>query len=235
MEAFLEWTKYANLNVEFVGASGRSDVAILELPECDIRVRFKQNVGSYSYLGKSTRIQASLAVSYDDQGQPSGKARQLETMNFDQSWWSEERDYQLKRDFPLVAARFPEIERIASGSHSKGVPDKGTALHEVGHALGLVHEHQHPEAGIKWNKEVVYNDMAKHGWSKEMVNRNIFSIAEKNTHNFTAYDSKSVMVYSIPAAWTTDGDSVKKNSDLSEGDKEGIAKWYPGRWTPTRQ
>jgi hypothetical protein len=30
-------------------------------------------------------------------------------------------------------------------------------LHEFGHALGAIHEHQNPQAGIPWNKEAVYN------------------------------------------------------------------------------
>ena len=31
-------------------------------------------------------------------------------------------------------------------------------LHEFGHALGAIHEHQHPDAGIPWNKEAVYQN-----------------------------------------------------------------------------
>jgi len=33
--------------------------------------------------------------------------------------------------------------------------DLGTVLHEFGHALGLIHEHQNPASGgFKWNREV---------------------------------------------------------------------------------
>jgi hypothetical protein len=28
-------------------------------------------------------------------------------------------------------------------------------IHEFGHALGLIHEHQNPSGGIQWNKPVV--------------------------------------------------------------------------------
>ena len=28
-------------------------------------------------------------------------------------------------------------------------------LHEFGHALGLIHEHQNPEGGIEWNEPAV--------------------------------------------------------------------------------
>ena len=46
--------------------------------------------------------------------------------------------------------------------------------HEFGHAIGLQHEHQHPSIGIQWNKKVVIADMAKQGWTQEMVEHNIF-------------------------------------------------------------
>ena len=32
-----------------------------------------------------------------------------------------------------------------------------TAIHEIGHALGLKHEHQNPNAGIVWNRQAVYD------------------------------------------------------------------------------
>jgi hypothetical protein len=31
-----------------------------------------------------------------------------------------------------------------------------TALHEIGHTLGLAHEHQNPQSGIAWNEAAVY-------------------------------------------------------------------------------
>jgi hypothetical protein len=34
-----------------------------------------------------------------------------------------------------------------------------TALHEIGHTLGLPHEHQNPNAGIVWDEEKVYAEL----------------------------------------------------------------------------
>lgn len=36
-----------------------------------------------------------------------------------------------------------------------GWVDERTILHETGHALGLVHEHQHPEGKIDWDMQKV--------------------------------------------------------------------------------
>jgi hypothetical protein len=39
--------------------------------------------------------------------------------------------------------------------------DIDTAVHEIGHTLGFPHEHQNPYAGIVWDEEAVYADLAK--------------------------------------------------------------------------
>lgn len=50
------------------------------------------------------------------------------------------------------ASRIP----LESFSMNLGFVDRPTVLHEFGHALGLIHEHQSPfEGGFKWNKEEV--------------------------------------------------------------------------------
>ena len=45
----------------------------------------------------------------------------------------------------------------------------GTALHELGHVLGMEHEHQNPFAGIKWHELAVYDSLAKppNSWSRQ--------------------------------------------------------------------
>ncbi len=35
-----------------------------------------------------------------------------------------------------------------------------TAIHEIGHTLGFPHEHQNPNAGILWDEEAVYTELA---------------------------------------------------------------------------
>lgn len=109
-----------------------------------------------------------------------------------------------------------------------------TTIHEFGHALGLIHEHQNPVAGINWNKEVVYREYAgaPNFWSRAQVDNNLFRRYERNTTNFSTYDPESIMHYSIPARHTTDGFSVGNNTELSATDKSFIASIYPGDVTP---
>ena len=39
-----------------------------------------------------------------------------------------------------------------------GFVDRATVLHEFGHSLGLIHEHQSPfKGGFEWNREEVSN------------------------------------------------------------------------------
>ena len=47
-------------------------------------------------------------------------------------------------------------------------------LHEFGHALGCIHEHQSPVAGIQWNEPVVIRTYALDGWDEATVRKNVF-------------------------------------------------------------
>ncbi|MEZ4810077.1 MAG: M12 family metallopeptidase [Allomuricauda sp.] len=101
-----------------------------------------------------------------------------------------------------------------------------TTLHEFGHALGLHHEHQHPEGNIQWNKPVVYNYYTSKGWTIGQIDDNIFTKYEETLSNFK-YDSFSIMHYPIPQEFTLNGYNVGWNSDLSPTDKTVIMEMYP--------
>lgn len=103
-----------------------------------------------------------------------------------------------------------------------------TVLHEFGHAIGLLHEHYSPISGIHWNKEAVYRELKQtQGWTKEMVDVNLFQQYNVNYTNGTKYDPKSIMHYPVFARWTTDNYSVNWNNQLSEGDIALIKLLYP--------
>jgi len=103
-------------------------------------------------------------------------------------------------------------------------------VHEFGHALGLIHEHSSPAAGgIHWNKPVVYRyyEGPPNNWTPQQVDFNLFQTYAAAVTNYTALDPTSIMMYPIPAGFTTDGRVVGWNTALSNTDKAFIAQMYP--------
>jgi hypothetical protein len=106
---------------------------------------------------------------------------------------------------------------------------RGEVWHEFGHALGFIHEHQSPNSGILWNKEVVYKFYGNNpiNWSRTMIDQNIFSRYSSTITNSSAYDQFSIMHYSIPSMFTTNGYSVKKTIKFSSTDSAFAKEIYP--------
>jgi hypothetical protein len=102
-----------------------------------------------------------------------------------------------------------------------------TVLHEFGHTIGCMHEHENPKGGIKWNKKLAYTYYMEQGWSKEEVDEQVFSKLSINSIRGTKIDKNSIMMYPIPNEITLDDFEVGWNNDLSVGDKKFIAKIYP--------
>jgi matrixin len=105
---------------------------------------------------------------------------------------------------------------------------RSVVLHEFGHALGLIHEHQNPVAGISWNRDAVIRELSgpPNSWSVEQIEFNVLKPASPGEVIATPLDRSSIMMYPIPASWTTDGFSTGFNSDLSEKDKKFIRAQY---------
>lgn len=103
-------------------------------------------------------------------------------------------------------------------------------LHEFGHALGLIHEHQNPEDPIRWNRDAVIRDLSgpPNNWDLATIENNIFKKYAQHEVLATPVDNESIMMYMIPAAWTEKGYfSADLNSDLSSVDRDLIREAYP--------
>ncbi len=102
-------------------------------------------------------------------------------------------------------------------------------LHEFGHALGCIHEHQHPQTGIPWNRDAVYSYYGEtNKWSKQQVDQNIFQKYGTDITQFSQYDRESIMHYPVPKDLTFEGFEVAWNTELSPMDKKFIGEMYPG-------
>jgi hypothetical protein len=106
--------------------------------------------------------------------------------------------------------------------------DVSTVMHEFGHVLGMIHEHQNPLGQtIDWNKQKVY-DWAKEtqGWDKDMTDKNILNKYDKNQVNGSSFDPLSIMLYFFPGDLTNNGKGTNQNLRLSGLDMEFINKNY---------
>lgn len=107
--------------------------------------------------------------------------------------------------------------------------DYKVVRHELGHSLGLAHEHQHPEGGIPWNKPNVINDLTgpPNYWSLSEIQYNVFNVLSRELVDFSIFDRSSIMLYPTPDHWVLTGVGTPLNTDWSGGDKAMLKKHYP--------
>lgn len=111
---------------------------------------------------------------------------------------------------------------------------RGTALHELGHVLGMEHEHQNPFAGIKWHEEAVYDSLSKppNSWSREATFHNILEKLTSEQVQGSTWDPDSIMEYEFEAGLIDEPQQYDLNgltppATLSNADKTWALKFYP--------
>ena len=122
------------------------------------------------------------------------------------------------------------IRSTEESTMNLGWLDAGTIIHEFGHVLGLIHEHQNPKGkSIQWDESKVY-EWAKQtqGWDHETTYHNIIERYDINQLNASKFDPKSIMLYFFPPQLTTNNKGTTSNHQLSLEDITYISKMYPG-------
>jgi hypothetical protein len=133
----------------------------------------------------------------------------------------------------LVKKYFPVGEPTMNfGWLKDDTPEKEyrrVVIHEFGHALGCIHEHQSPTETLKWDKAAVYAAFSgpPNNWSKAEIDVNILEKYTPKGIVASMFDIKSIMLYQFDASLFLDHKGTPLNTALSTMDKSFIKQMYP--------
>jgi hypothetical protein len=109
--------------------------------------------------------------------------------------------------------------------------ERDNVLHEFGHVLGLIEEHQNPGADIRWDRAAVLRTLqgAPNFWSPEQVEEKVFRpVPRSQVGDYRPFDPRSIMSFTFPPDMTG-GLALGSEGGLSDSDKALVRRLYPGR------
>jgi hypothetical protein len=129
----------------------------------------------------------------------------------------------------------PQNERTMSFGWPLNRDDYGltTAIHEIGHTLGMPHEHQNPFAGIVWNEDAVYKYLGgpPNNWPRQTTFQNVLRKLDPAEVTGSNWDPDSIMEYQFPAGLITEPaayhEGIFPPGTISQLDRTWATTWYP--------
>jgi hypothetical protein len=169
---------------------------------CDIRITFDKNLGAYSLLGNQssrkdqTPYKESMNLGWlDAPGKDSNKPQLNKTSG--------------KGTFIFNGG---EVVKVGSGNmQNYGNETGSTIIHEFGHALGMIHEHQNPKQ-LPFLYDIKKLNAKFSGppnnWKPEQIKTNITFLEDASEFNSSDFDDLSIMKYSYSPELLLDIDMV---------------------------
>ncbi len=104
-------------------------------------------------------------------------------------------------------------------------------LHEIGHSLGLEHEHQNPACPLQFNKDAVREHyLGKHDWDDDKIEYNIYRKISSGKAS-PEWDEHSIMGYEFPEGLIDVPKAFRGglfvSAKISDADKHYIRALYP--------
>lgn len=201
------WPNGSKLSVAFKG--GNTDVNAKVLQYASMWSKW----ANIDFVGVNPTSQWDILVGYDQPG-----------------YWS-----YIGTD-SRFASRQGEQSLNLQGFDSQPMPDSEwsrVVCHEVGHALGALHEQQRPEAVARLDREACYRYFGQtQGWSREEIDQQILTPMDMSQVLASTEDDTSVMMYSFPGKLTIDHKPIVGGAKINELDGQTMARAYPGRGAP---
>lgn len=128
-------------------------------------------------------------------------------------------------------AHQPTMNLGPLGEHTADGLFSRTVLHEFGHALGCIHEHQNPVDGIQWIERAVlhYFKGPPNYWDESQIRFEVLDRYNQSELNGTSFDPESIMCREFPKGLAYNFGAIPLNTELSAADIAFIKKAYPAQ------